>query len=180
MDKIAIAVAIVALLAIAAIGLFSFSGGKATTTTSVAASASTTVAIGGNGTKTTVPPTTSMLPNATNSTATHYTINLESSPTLGAYLANGSGFTLYTYTGDVQNGGTSACNGGCAGSWPPFYTATLVLPSGLNASAFGTITRSDGTKQLTYKGWPLYLFAGDSGAGQTNGQNVGGFVVATK
>ncbi|MDA4118205.1 MAG: hypothetical protein OK455_07665 [Thaumarchaeota archaeon] len=93
---------------------------------------------------------------------------------IGAYLTNASGWTLYLYSRDVPNNGTSACNGGCAKAWPPFYTVNLKVPPGLNSSSFNTITRTDGSKQLTYNGWPLYYYSPDKQAGQTNGQGVGG------
>jgi hypothetical protein len=41
-------------------------------------------------------------------------------------------------------------------------------------SKVGTITRSDGTTQVTYNGHPLYYFSGDKAPGDTNGQGVGG------
>ena len=102
-----------------------------------------------------------------------YTVNLAYSPTLGVYLANGTGWTLYLFTKDTVNGGASSCYGQCQTFWPPFSGSAsgLSLPPGLNASSFGTITRTDGTKQLTYEGWPLYFYAGDKAVGQTNGQN---------
>jgi predicted lipoprotein with Yx(FWY)xxD motif len=109
---------------------------------------------------------------------TSYTVVLESSSTYGSYLANASGYTLYTYTGDTQNSGTSNCNSSCASDWPPFYTASVAVQPGLSASSFGTITRSDGTKQTTYNGYPLYFFAGDGKPNVVNGNNVGGFKVA--
>jgi predicted lipoprotein with Yx(FWY)xxD motif len=102
------------------------------------------------------------------------TIDLAYKSTLGAYLTNGSGWTLYLFAKDTPNNGTSACYGGCAKTWPPFYAANLNLTPGLNASSFGTITRTDGSKQLTYNGWPLYHFAPDKAAGQTNGQGIVG------
>lgn len=139
----------------------------------VGSSGSTTIAASKNTT------TISQQKNSSSSSA-NYTVMVETSQTLGTYLANASGYTLYTYGSDVQNSGKSNCNGGCASAWPPFYTASLVLPNGLNASEFTTITRNDGTPQLAYKGWPLYKFGGDSAAGQTNGENEGGFVVAAK
>ncbi len=43
------------------------------------------------------------------------------------------------------------------------------------SSDVATITRQDGARQVTYAGHPLYYFAGDSAAGQTNGQGVDGF-----
>ena len=116
----------------------------------------------------------------TTATPIAYTVKLENSSTLGTYLANASGFTLYTYGSDTQNSGISSCTGTCAGIWPPFYTSSLVLPAGLSASSFATITRSDGSKQLTYNGYPLYLYSGDSQPGQANGNNVAGFKVASK
>jgi predicted lipoprotein with Yx(FWY)xxD motif len=38
----------------------------------------------------------------------------------------------------------------------------------------GTIADPDGSKQLTYMGWPLYTYSGDSAPGQANGQGTGG------
>ena len=108
-----------------------------------------------------------------------YTVTLRNSSTLGEYLANSTGFTLYIYTSDVAYSNQSVCYYSCATSWPPFYTDTLSLPLGLNAPNFGTITRSDGGMQLTYKGYPLYFYAGDYNAGDVNGQNLFGFKVAT-
>lgn len=72
--------------------------------------------------------------------------------------------------------GTSACSGSCATNWPPFTTtspATLKAGAGVTGT-LATIKRDDGTDQVTYNGAPLYYFAGDSKAGDSNGQNVGG------
>ncbi len=93
---------------------------------------------------------------------------------IGFYLVDGAGMTLYYRTKDFQTNGTSTCTGGCVQSWPVFYTANLALPPGLNASAFKTVTRSDGRQQLTYDGWPLYHFAGDQKPGDVLGQGIGG------
>lgn len=106
---------------------------------------------------------------------------MNSTTGLGTILTNGTGWTLYLFTNDTQNSGQSSCYGTCATFWPPFLgnASTLVLPAGMNASAFGTITRTGGATQITYEGWPLYYYAGDNAAGQTNGQNKYGtwFVV---
>lgn len=98
------------------------------------------------------------------------------SPSLSFYLTNGTGWTLYVYTKDTPNSGTSSCYGQCQTFWPPLSgsASDLSLPPGLNASSFGTITRTDGTKQITYEGWPLYYYSGDKAVGQTNGQDKDG------
>ena len=74
-------------------------------------------------------------------------------------------------TGDMSN-----CNGACAGAWPPVTTTgTATASGGATASDIGTITRSDGTKQVTYDGHPLYYFSGDSGPGTASGQGSDAF-----
>ncbi len=87
----------------------------------------------------------------------------------GAFLTDGSGHTVYLWAKDGMN--MSDCSGACAAAWPPVpATGKLTATGGVKASDLGTITRSDGTKQVTYDGHPLYYFVGDSAAGQTNGQ----------
>jgi predicted lipoprotein with Yx(FWY)xxD motif len=92
----------------------------------------------------------------------------------GTVLTSGSGKAVYVWakdTGDMSN-----CTGACAGAWPPVTTTgTATAAGGAQASDIGTITRSDGTKQVTYDGHPLYYFAGDSGAGTASGQGSDGF-----
>lgn len=108
-----------------------------------------------------------------------YTVNIANSATFGTYLTNGTGYTLYYFKSDGANSGISDCNGGCASAWPPFYVATLDLPQNLSASNFNTITRTDGTKQLTYNGLPLYFFRSDTKSGEVSGNGVSGFVIAS-
>ncbi len=105
-----------------------------------------------------------------------YSVNIGYKPTLGFYLTNGTGRTLYFFKEDIPANGTSACNGGCATKWPPFYAnnSNLILPAGLNATSFGIITRGDGNRQTTYNGSPLYYYAPDNKTGDTTGQGVGG------
>jgi predicted lipoprotein with Yx(FWY)xxD motif len=92
----------------------------------------------------------------------------------GAFLTDKSGRAVYLWVKDGKN--MSACSGACAGAWPPVTATGAVTASGsVQASGLSTITRSDGTKQVTYDGHPLYYFAGDSGSGQTNGQGNDGF-----
>ena len=96
---------------------------------------------------------------------------------LGRILVNSEGHTLYLFKADVST--MSACRGGCATAWPPLLTtANPTAGSGLTASMLGTTTRSDGTKQVTYNGHPLYLFIKDKKPGQTNGQGVTAFGAA--
>ena len=101
-----------------------------------------------------------------------------SSTTLGNVLVNDAGLTLYTYSHDTHPG-TSTCSGTCAIVWPPLVvTGTPSYGTGLIASAFSVITRTDGTRQLAYNGKPLYLDSGDSAPGQVRGDGAGGFHAA--
>jgi predicted lipoprotein with Yx(FWY)xxD motif len=94
---------------------------------------------------------------------------------LGTILAAGpKRLTVYMFEGD--KGSTSTCSGACAQVWPPVTTTGAALAHGsANASALGTITRSDGTTQVTYKGHPLYYFARDKDDGDAYGEGVHGF-----
>jgi predicted lipoprotein with Yx(FWY)xxD motif len=108
------------------------------------------------------------------------TVATGTSPSLGVYLTGAGGKTLYILTKDTAN--TSTCSGACATNWPP-----LTVPAGGTAAAapgvggtFSTFARADGTTQVANKGMPLYYFAGDTKAGDTNGQGSGGvWFVAT-
>lgn len=106
------------------------------------------------------------------------TVQTKHDPKLGTILAGAKGLTLYHFTKDTTPG-KSACYEACAKAWPPLTTTgTPALASGVPGD-LGTITRTDGTKQVTYNGLPLYYFAKDGDAGDTYGQGVGGvwFVV---
>ena len=94
------------------------------------------------------------------------------SSSAGTFLVSGSGRAVYLWSKDT--GDMSNCTGACAGAWPP-VTGSATASGGAKASDLGTITRSDGTKQVTYDGHPLYYFVGDSAAGQTNGQGSDNF-----
>ena len=100
------------------------------------------------------------------------TVNVKTaSSALGTILTDKDGKTLYFFAKDID--GNSACEGGCVDAWPIFYEKDLLVADGLNAADFGVITRKDGIKQTTYKGWPLYRFAQDAAAGETKGEGVG-------
>jgi predicted lipoprotein with Yx(FWY)xxD motif len=97
-------------------------------------------------------------------------VQLSNDATLGTILTDANGNTLYFFSKDTKN--TSVCLNGCLDMWPVFYIENLTTTSGLNASDFATITRTDGSLQTTYKGWPLYYYYQDNNAGDTNGENV--------
>lgn len=98
-------------------------------------------------------------------------IQLTSNSTLGKYLTDSVGKTLYFFSNDAN--GSSVCTGGCLAAWPVFYTANTTLgDTSLHAADFGVITRADGSKQTTYKGWPLYYYTPDANAGDVKGEAV--------
>jgi predicted lipoprotein with Yx(FWY)xxD motif len=93
---------------------------------------------------------------------------------LGTYLTDGSGRTVYLFASD--SGGTSSCTAACTQHWPPLTTTGAPAASGgATASMLGTISRSDGSKQVTYAGHPLYYFAKDTSAGDIKGQGNDNF-----
>src|SRR5207247_4870259 len=96
---------------------------------------------------------------------------------LGMILVDGSGRTLYLFEKDQSD--QSACAGACAAAWPVDQSSGIPKAgSGVKASMLGTIKRSDNTTQVTYNQHPLYYYAGDSGAGQHNGQGLTAFGAA--
>jgi predicted lipoprotein with Yx(FWY)xxD motif len=106
-------------------------------------------------------------------------LGMSSSGTLGTYLSGPTGNTLYTHAGDSAT--ASTCTGACATAWPP-----LTVPASAQASAgpevtgtIATLLRTDGTIQVTYDGLPLYYWKVDTKPGDTSGEGVNGFVVAT-
>ena len=101
--------------------------------------------------------------------SSNYSVNLSANKFLGSYLVNQSGFALYYYSSDSSAGGASTCYGACASTWKPFYAEKITLPDSLNSADFAAITRTDGSKQTTYKGWPLYLYSRDEAAGDVYG-----------
>jgi predicted lipoprotein with Yx(FWY)xxD motif len=93
---------------------------------------------------------------------------------LGTFLVDGTGRTLYLW--DADKGAMSTCSGECAQDWPPLTTKGAPKAStGVKASLLGTTTRSDGTREVTYAGHPLYQFEGDTGPGQATGQGSSAF-----
>jgi predicted lipoprotein with Yx(FWY)xxD motif len=102
--------------------------------------------------------------------ADHHVVKVASKDKVGKYLTDAKGMTLYVFKKD--SAGKSACAGDCVTKWPLYYRAQVGAGGELKATDFGTIDREDGQKQTTYKGLPLYYFAGDKAAHETNGQGV--------
>jgi predicted lipoprotein with Yx(FWY)xxD motif len=94
---------------------------------------------------------------------------------LGTILAAGpKKMTVYEFEGDRP--GQTACMGACAQAWPPVTSAGAAQAGGAAVAAdLGTLTRPDGTKQVTYKGHPLYFFVKDKDDGDAYGQGVKAF-----
>jgi predicted lipoprotein with Yx(FWY)xxD motif len=93
---------------------------------------------------------------------------------LGTFLVDAKGRALYLW--DADHGSKSTCNGECATDWPPLTTTGTPKASGkAKTSLLGTTKRSDGSREVTYAGHPLYYYAGDTGPGQTTGQGSDGF-----
>jgi predicted lipoprotein with Yx(FWY)xxD motif len=92
---------------------------------------------------------------------------------LGTILAVGpKKLTVYLFEAD--HGSASACSAACAAVWPP-VTGSAKAIAGAMSDELGTITRSDGTKQVTYKGHPLYTFVKDKDDGDAYGEGAKAF-----
>ena len=154
----------IAALAAIALAACSSSAKPASTDTSPATNAPTT---------TEAPATTPTSGGASSGTET---VKIATSAKLGKILVDSSGMTLYVDERDKP--GKPDCTGGCLTAWPPAPApASPAFASGLDASIFSSITLTDGTKQLTVKGSPLYTWMNDKKAGDTTGQDVNGFYV---
>jgi predicted lipoprotein with Yx(FWY)xxD motif len=108
--------------------------------------------------------------NNNNTPRTIVHIQVKQDATFGNIMTDSAGRTLYFFSIDAD--GNSGCTGGCVTAWPVFYKENPNLDTTLKASDFGSITRTDGAKQTTYKGWPLYYFQNDAKAGDINGDKV--------
>jgi len=124
--------------------------------TTAATIAATTVA-------TTAPPTTTAPTPAPDS------IKVATNATYGMILTDMNGMTLYYFLKDTPANGASACYSACSSLWPPFNTASIRVSAPLQASDFASISRTDGTDQVTYQGWPLYYYSKDLKPGDANG-----------
>jgi predicted lipoprotein with Yx(FWY)xxD motif len=106
------------------------------------------------------------------------TIGTGTAASVGTFLTGANGLTLYTKSGDTAT--NSTCTGGCTTSWPPLtVTAGQQVAGGSGVTGtFATLTRADGSIQVTYNGLPLYYWVKDTKPGDVTGQGVAGFGVA--
>lgn len=93
---------------------------------------------------------------------------------LGQIVVDGEGMTAYFFDGDTANAGKSACTGECASEWTAITSSSATPTVDGITGKVATITRSDGVRQLTIEGRPIYTFAKDSAAGDTKGQGDDG------
>ncbi|HEX4563055.1 MAG TPA: hypothetical protein VH115_01270 [Solirubrobacteraceae bacterium] len=165
-----------ALLAAAALALAAAgcgSSGKSTTSSAAASPSTTSTASGGyrgyGGASSSGTSAASTTPAPASGSVT---VSAKSSK-LGTILAAGpKQKTVYLFEADTAT--TSACSAACTAVWPP-VTGTASVGAGAMSADLGTITRSDGTKQITYKGHPLYMFARDGDKGDAYGQGLKSF-----
>jgi len=88
-------------------------------------------------------------------------------------LARGNGLSLYVLSAESK--GTLHCTGGCTSIWPPLLVPSSVTSIPVGAGVMGTIgfvARSATTQQVTFNGFPVYLYSGDSGSGGSSGEGI--------
>ncbi|WP_433194716.1 hypothetical protein ACQP1G_39135 [Nocardia sp. CA-107356] len=115
-------------------------------------------------------------------TANAVQLQVTSNPSVGQYVSDGSGRSLYRFDKDTAKPPVSNCSGQCAVTWPPLTVARdqALYASGVDPQLVGFIERADGACQITIAGWPVYYFSKDTKPGDLLGQGVGGtwFAVA--
>lgn len=155
-----------AILAVAAV-MTACGGGTGTTTSSPEVTTGTPPA------SATAPAASVSPPSAPSTETAGAAADLKTaSSSAGEIVVDGKGMSVYFFTKDVKDSGTSACTDACLAAWPP-VTTTADMPKveGVTGTV-GTITTPDGAKQVTLNGLPLYYFAKDAKAGDILGQGV--------
>lgn len=108
-----------------------------------------------------------------------FTVSAATVSGLGTALVNGNGQTFYILSS--EQGGKITCtdDNGCTKVWPdtelPSGTTSPVAGSGVQSSLLSTEKSADGHLYVTYGGWPLYTYTGDSGPMQSHGQGINSF-----
>ena len=107
------------------------------------------------------------------------TVAAASVPGVGTVLVNGDGRTLYLLTSEKSGTLTCTDDNGCTKVWPdtelPSGTTRPIAGSGIQASMLSTVKGPSGALYITYAGWPLYTYSGDTGPGQARGQGIVSF-----
>jgi predicted lipoprotein with Yx(FWY)xxD motif len=146
-------------------------GGATASPTTAAPSVAPTVAP-----STAASPSAAASPTGSESASSEYPLKASAD---GTYLTGADGKSLYVFGKDTKDSGTSACTGGCATNWPPYEADETDEVEAEGASGtLSIVTRDDGSKQLAYNGMPLYYFAGDNAAGDTNGKAIANWSLA--
>ncbi|MFF2246365.1 hypothetical protein ACFVTM_19570 [Arthrobacter sp. NPDC058130] len=153
----------IGLSAFALAALLSGCGGGATTTTPTSAAPATSAA--------STPTESSAASSSAPASAADLTV---AESKAGQIVVGGKGLSVYYFTKDTKDSGTSACTGECLVAWPP-VTSTTATPTveGVTGKV-GTIQTTDGKMQITINGMPIYYYAKDQAAGDITGQGVGG------
>ena len=124
-------------------------------------------------------PSSGTAGSAGSSPSSAVTVSAKNVPGVGTVLVNGQGQTLYLLTS--EKGGKITCTGGngCTKFWPeitlPQGTTAARAGSGVMSSLLGTVKDASGNLEVTYNGWPLYTFSGDSGSGAAHGEGLATF-----
>ncbi|HEX8865595.1 MAG TPA: hypothetical protein VF821_08055 [Lentzea sp.] len=93
---------------------------------------------------------------------------------MGWFITDGDGLPLYRFDKDTPKPSKSNCEGECAKTWKPVPADKPAMATGVDPISMGSVTRADGTKQLTIAGYPQYTYAEDKAAGDMKGQGKGG------
>jgi predicted lipoprotein with Yx(FWY)xxD motif len=113
------------------------------------------------------------------SSAAAVTISAKTVPGVGTVLVDGQGRTLYLLTSEKGGKITCTAANGCTETWPEIVlasgTTAPTAGSGVQSSLLGTVKDASGNLEVTYNGWPLYTFSGDSGPGVAKGEGISNF-----
>ncbi|GAA3120799.1 hypothetical protein ACFQ0X_19155 [Streptomyces rectiviolaceus] len=107
-------------------------------------------------------------------TKTSATLTATKVDEVGTVVTDSKGYVLYRFDEDTAKPPKSTCNDTCAKVWPATPDPGKVTVEGIDKSLVGTVTRDDGSKQLTLDGWPLYTYVKDDEPREAQGQGVDG------
>ena len=134
----------------------------------------------GGGASTTTPTSTAAAPSSSSADASSASASMSAAELsvadskMGQIVVGQDGLSVYYFTKDVKDSGTSACTGDCLVAWPPVTSTTATPTVNGVTGKVGTIPTADGKMQVTINGMPIYYNAKDQTAGDTMGQGVGG------